>query len=486
MKHANKFLALILALAMVLSLGITAFAAETAASHKITRPDNDTHTYAIYQIFKGDLSGDTLSNIKAGHNFNGDDDAAVEEAKALADMTGKSEKEIATYVNGLRNDANPKYTIDGDTTEVDVEDGYYIIIDTTDPIEETGEKNLYVVNVAGDFAITRKRSETTSQKKVKDVNDTTGAETDWQDTADYDIGDEVPFRLTATLTGNLDEYDTYKLTFHDNMCEALSLNEDSIEVYVDGEKISTGYEVKTDIEHCTFEVHFDDVKIVGAKAGSTVTVYYNATLNENGVVYGNPGNPNTMHITYSNNPYDENGGENGKTPDDTVVVFTYKTIVNKVDPAGDALEGAEFTLYKKLPNGGEKEIKTVAIANDKDGKENVFEFKGLDDGDYVLKETVTPAGYNTMADLDFTIEANHVVNSDIPADLKITDLKGGDTFTGNVDAGTLTGDIKNEKGTVLPSTGGIGTTIFYVVGSMMMLAAAVLLITRKKMSAYQD
>ena len=219
---------------------------------------------------------------------------------------------------------------------------------------------------------------------------------------------------------------------------------------------------------------------------------YSSTLNDQAVL-GSTGNPNTMHVTYSNNPNDEQGGENGKTPDDTVIVFTYKVVANKVtknpdyDPEVEGseqyipLKGAGFTLYKKNASG-----KYVAVGSEVKGDEmTTFEWKGLDDGDYKISETTTPAGYNTIADIEFTITAEHDVLSDNPA---LTSLSGNATtgeltFTSDTTEGYLSADVINNAGSTLPETGGIGTTIFYVLGSVLLVGAAILLITKKRMSA---
>lgn len=226
--------------------------------------------------------------------------------------------------------------------------------------------------------------------------------------------------------------------------------------------------------------------------GEIITIEYTATLNVKAVI-GSAGNPNMMHIEYSNNP---NGTGTGKTPDDTNIVFTYKTVVNKVqeNPDFDAskeegegnqryipLEGAGFTLYKKNSSG---EYELVGGELKGEGM-TTFTFSGLDDGDYRLAETTTPAGYNTIAPIEFTITAEHDVVSDNPA---LTSLSGAvtsgtATFTSATSDGSLTTDVVNQKGATLPETGGIGTTIFYVLGTILVIGAGLLLVTKKRMGA---
>ncbi len=189
------------------------------------------------------------------------------------------------------------------------------------------------------------------------------------------------------------------------------------------------------------------------------------------------------HVEFSNNPYDTT--KTGRTPDDKVIVFTYETIVNKVDPDKKPLAGAAFTLSKKGQDGTYQTVKTIEA-----GDTTTFEFKGLDDGVYRLSETSAPEGYNKIEDIDFEISASHDEQSDNPALLKLmgTSDKSAVVKLGRYEAtvspqdGTITTEIENKKGTVLPSTGGIGTRIFYAAGAILVAAAIALLVYRKKMA----
>lgn len=487
MKHMKKLASLLLALVMVFALATTAFAADTT----ITAPAGSTRTYDVYQIFTGDLAGDVLSNVKWGKNGTGTVGEAVPQATldALAAVNSLSDtkklEEISKYVN-LNSE---KFGTVSDGSPLNAPTGYYLIKDNG-PVGDGEAYSLYVVQIVGPTTISPKVSTVTSEKKVDDKNDsnTTQDEVKWEDSADYDIGDDVPFQLKATIAQDYDNYKVYKLTFHDKESAGLTFKPDTVVVKIDGTTVdSSKYEVVTTglTDGDTFEVRFADLKSTAAKAGSVITVEYSSTLNDQAVL-GSTGNPNTMHVTYSNNPNDEQGGENGKTPDDTVIVFTYKVVANKVtknpdyDPEVEGseqyipLKGAGFTLYKKNASG-----KYVAVGSEVKGDEmTTFEWKGLDDGDYKISETTTPAGYNTIADIEFTITAEHDVLPDNPT---LTSLSGGNKFTGEVSTGAVSADIENNAGSTLPETGGIGTTIFYVIGGGLMVAAAILLITKKRM-----
>ncbi|MBQ0064244.1 MAG: isopeptide-forming domain-containing fimbrial protein, partial [Firmicutes bacterium] len=320
----------------------------------ITAPANN-RTYAVYQIFTGDLANGKLSNVKWGQNGTGTVGEAVPEATltAVAAIDGTAAEKataIAAYVN-LNSD--PIGTVTNGSS-ISVPTGYYLIKDNG-PVADGEGYSLYVVEVVDSVTIAPKTGTTSSEKKVKDDE---GANTGWNDSADYDIGDAVPFQLKATVASDYDNYKNgYKLTFHDKESAGLTFNKDSVKVYVDGNEITTGFTVTAPAaDGDTFDVAFADLKDIAAvHAGSAITVEYTSTLNENAEI-GAKGNPNTSHITYTNNPNDTQAGENGRTPDDTVIVFTYKLVVNKYANSvadDNKLAGAEFTLTK--------DNKTIAV-----------------------------------------------------------------------------------------------------------------------------
>lgn len=493
MKHTKKLASLLLALVMVFALATTAFAAENAT---ISALEGSTRTYDVYQIFTGDLHEGVLSNIKWGRNGTGTEGTVVDQTTldALAAVNGKSDTEKLTEIQKYVKLDSEKFGTVSNGNSLTVPTGYYLIKDNG-PVNDGEAYSLYVVQVVGPTTISPKVGTTTSDKKVKDTNDSAAnSTTDWQDSADYDIGDAVPFKLSATIAQDYANYTHgYKLTFHDKEDTGLSFNKNSVKVYVDGTLITTGYEVVTEglTDGCTFEVCFANLKdIASVKAGSIISVEYTSTLNNQAVI-GSTGNKNTSHVTYTNNPNDEQTGEGGKTPDDVVIVFTYKTIVNKVtknpnyDPTVEGseeyipLKDAGFTLYKKNASGTYEAVGSELKSADM----TTFTWSGLDDGDYKLVETTTPAGYNTIADIEFTISAGHV-DGDSPYlnTLSGNVTSGTATFTAVVNDGSLSTDVVNNSGTQLPSTGGMGTTIFYVLGSILVLGAAVLLVTKKRMS----
>lgn len=492
MKTLKKAMSVLVSLLMIFTFALPAFA-DSATTYTITAPVT-THQYEIYQIFTGDLSEGILSNVKWGVNGTGTVGKAVDSTiiTELTDVNSKSDREKLDVVERYAKlDSTPVETISNGATYSAVA-GYYLIKDKDGSVSGTSADTYttYIVMVVGNVTITPKGNVPSFEKKVKDTNDTTGATSDWQDSADYDIGDKVPFKLEGTVASNYDDYKTYYFAFHDKAEAGLTFNKDSVKVYVGSTLIpSTGYQLVTNpTDGDTFDVVFDNLKdIADVKANSKITVEYTATLNDKAVL-GNQGNVNTAHLEFSNNPNEEQNGSNkpetGNTPDDSVIVFTYQVVVNKTKANGDALSGAEFTLEKVLKNGTKE---TVAVVKNTEG--TTFTFKGLDDGDYILTETVTPATYNTIEPITFTVTADHKITWNGEArDAILTSLSGNTTsgkitFTASADKSELTTNVVNQSGATLPGTGGIGTTIFYVIGGLLMAAAAVLLITKKRMNS---
>ena len=492
MRKVKKLLGLLLAAVMVLAMGTTAFADEK--THTITAPNNG-HTYEVYQIFKGDYSeGDNsekiLSNVKWGENGTGtlDENVSEEILTELKDANG-SDTQLLAVITKYANLESDEFGTVSYESPLEVPSGYYLIKDVDGSQEGAQDSyTLYIVQVVGkDILIDPKADVPTSQKKVDDKNDSDTSEDgeNWQDSADYDIGDEVPYLLTAQLPENVSAYTSYTLKFVDTMSKGLTYVEGSAEVFVNGasagkvEPSSVAYsgEEAKYVGGTVLTWDFNNIKAAPYNAGDhdVITIKYTATLNENAVV-GSAGNPNKMHIEFSNNP---NGDGMGETKDDTNIVFTYKVVVKKVDEGKEPLHGAQFKLEKKQANGTWEEIKRITISGE---KENVFTFTGLDAGDYKLTESVTPDGYNTIDPIEFTITATHDIMSDDP---RLTSLNGNTTtgeiiFTPNTSDGSLTTEVENKSGSTLPETGGMGTTIFYVLGAILVLGAGVLLIARRR------
>lgn len=494
MKTIKRSIALVLAMILTLAMSVTVLAAPNADQNTFSLTLNKAvkgHTYEAYQILSGDLSADkaTLSNIKWGEGIKAEGQTALGGdaagyAKKLADMGNNSKelKEQAQIIGANLASASGSVTVtDPDAKNVisNLKPGYYLIKDKDDSLQGQESYTEFILHVTDDVDANVKADVPSVEKKVKDTNDTTGETTDWQDSADYDIGDDVPFQLTATLANNIESYKTYSLKFNDTLSKGLDYNNDAV-IKLGDKDVTSYFTPSYDETAKTLTFTCDNILAFGATNSDKIVVEYTAKLNENAVI-GAAGNPNTVYLDFSNNPNNGGEGDRGKTPEDKVIVFTYKLTVNKVDKENKPLTGAEFSLFKKV-NGKEElvEVKKILSTN---AEGTVFGFTGLDDGTYVLRETKTPDGYNSIEDQTFTISAKHDENSDDP---KLTALTG-DVASGSIinlgvmlEKGELSTDVVNNKGSVLPSTGGAGRVAIYVIGAILVIGGGIVLVTKKR------
>jgi fimbrial isopeptide formation D2 family protein/LPXTG-motif cell wall-anchored protein len=488
-------LSAILAVAMALVLvPASALAADAPTTYTLTLTGTTTgHTYEAYQIFSGDLSGTTLSNVQWGSGVKDtdaliaalkNDDTLKETFGSVTDAASAAEalskagndsavaKEFATVVSQHLSTTNTSQASSATSTKISgLSAGYYLVKDKDNSVDST-KKDAYtrfILKVVADTSASVKSDVPTVEKKVKD-----NPSTDWQDSADWAIGSDVPYQITGTMPSNIGDYTTYKYVFTDTMSKGLTYTAGKATIKIGEKDVTSSFkEAVTHKDDGSTVVTWSCENLKGIEgvtidANTKVVVTYSAKLNEKAVI-GAAGNPNWVDLTYSNNPNKGGEGQTGKTPKDKNIVFTYKTVVNKVDQSNTPLEGAGFTLYKK--GADDKYTEVGALTADTPTQ---FSFEGLDDGDYELRETTTPAGYNTMSPIDFTISATHDTNSDDP---KLTSLTGKTTtgeaaWTADTNTGSLTTDVVNKKGSILPSTGGMGTTVLYVGGAALAAAAA--------------
>ena len=480
MKVLKNLVAVVLVTILVFALCAPAFAATP-------------HTYVAYQIFSGTQStGDDtgkLGDIEWGEDIGftklltalKSAGADFDECVSAQDVA----RVLATYGEDsreARNFAKIAYSYVTGGTPVASGDvlpaGYYLIIDTTKfPADETDTVyNLALLQLTqkGALDINEKYTVPTVEKKVlEDSNN------EWQDAADYNIGEAVPFRLTAKV-GDIRDYDTYKLTFYDTLSKGLSYNTESISVTMDGEELAINEDYFLSIVGDKLTVTLNNIIALGAEVDNTFVVNYTATLNSEAVL-GNKGNPNDVYLQYSNNP--NVSTSTGKTPTQEVKVYTYGVDLNKVtDLNGKTipLAGAEFELFAAddLTNSlGKKMVAPVT----KDGEivSYTASFDGLDAGSYVLKETTTPDGYNSIKeDITFTI-----VSGFDGTELDTFTVSGNTSFSAEPVTGRVATDVVNLAGVTLPETGGIGTTIFYVLGAALLTFSVVMFVTKKRVGA---
>lgn len=496
MKMFKKLTAVFLTAIMVMAMSLTAFAADgatkDATNYKLTLTGTtEGHTYEAYQIFTGDLTtnedGDkVLSNVKwgTGVTYKGTESAA-DVAKALGDGTmtiAQLEDKLTLTTPAKTVDSSKDNTV----TVIDgLAAGYYLVKDKDGTQKDKSDAyTKFIVQVVGDTEVKVKSDVPTVTKKVKDTNDIDGTTSDWQDSADADINDDVQYQITGTMPDNIDYYTTYKYVFTDTMSKGLTYTTGNVKITIGDTDVTSSFKENVTNQNNGQTVvtwtcdNLKSITGVTLNKDTKVVVNYSAKLNEHAVI-GAVGNPNTVYLTYSNNPNQGGDGETGKTPDDKNIVFTYKTVVNKVDAAQKPLAGAGFTLQKKA-NGTYNDVKTF-VANEQTTK---FEFTGLDDGDYKLIESTTPAGYNTIDPIEFTISATHDEKADEPKLLTLSGNvnSGKAEFAIDKNAGSLTTNVVNKNGSVLPSTGGMGTTVIYIAGAALVLGAGAALIMKKKMS----
>ena len=532
-KVIKKLLAALLAVAMLCAMAIPAFAG--------TEGDITTwHSFSAFQIFKGDVEGNDIkdfkiSNVTWGSNIADNPAAFLDQLKADSTLGTQFQFIDATDANTAQkvleviskwddSDANsiafarvvchylypnanatPEPAVKGgggsDHIHFD-EAGYYLVVDTTpfNPGDFDHAYNsflLMVTHANWNVPITPKAEKPSVKKEVFDNFDNQdGTSTgDFGSSADHAINEKFQFKLTATLPASTDHaydyYDTYAVCFKDTLSEGITYDgPDSVVINSNGHT----YDITNDTSKYTitesqnsFVVKIPDVKTcaegLDLNDGATITVTYTAHLNDKATVNtrsGSTENKNSVQLQYSNNP--RPGEYWGTTPKSEVYVYTYQ--LNNTKRAekedGTPLPGAGFRLYSNEACHDEDEIKLkmnddgtysrdfstegkgVEMISGQDGQFNV---KGLDAGTYYLKETTPPSGYSACANKEIVISATHNGNHV------------------ELDSSKLSTTIINKKdgGITLPSTGGIGTTIFYVVGGGLMVAAIVLLVTKKRM-----
>lgn len=575
MKKARKLTAVLLSLVMLLALVVPASAAE---NYSITIHNDKTgHTYEAYQIFAGTVSDDEtdvetdagpmLGDITWGSGVDGAallvalkaanaekygtcttaadvaealgaQGATAADAAAFADIAAKHLTTAAKTATAPNDDGN--YIIEG------LPAGYYLVKDSLQADDnQTGQVlSDYIVQVLGNVTMDPKDSDIpTVLKKVYDeefAQDVLNHPeqpygTGYNDVADWDIGDRVPFKLIATVPQNIDSYEEYTFIFHDTLSAGLTLDPNSLHVYVTetadadinglNPQAATLYTVSEVAENGTFTVTIPNIKALDNHdhAANFIIVAYDAILNANAEI-GLDGNPNSVFLEFSNDP---NGDGLGHTAEDTVIVFTYELDGTKVDGANltTTLPGAQFVLLNplhtqaaevddngtvtswvtvqtlggnedavKLPTTYEEWVERYPdsiVTSDENGK---FKISGIDDGTYHLLEIKAPNGYNLLEDpVELVITAttangqdwNSGIATDALTGLTIT-VGNGASQNGVLDTGVVNVTVENNRGATLPETGGIGTTLFYIIGGLLVVGAGILLVVRIRMKAHNE
>ena len=598
MKHIKKVVTLALAFAMVLAMSVSVFA--TGSIELKSEPDSfkDNHTYNVYQIFTGTIKDSKLTRVKYGANY-GNTGASVPKTELDAITDARAFAETLISENKLKEDPVAQLNKDNNFKATGLADGYYLVVDTANGDLADGDVfSQYIVQVVGDVSIDTKKDVPSSDKKItaddhpatEGGDDNPGISADGK-TDNVSIGDKVTFTITSKVPAHATDYDYYYFIINDTLSAGLYLDSASITVASDKSGVTMTKDVDykvytgTDAAPHTFEVALTNAK---AHPGETITVTYQATLNEDAVI-GGDGNLNTQTLTYSNNPNEDYDGSQdsnhpgkpkedstvplGETPDSTTKTFTSGIKLQKLDQDGMALKGAAFTIegdsinqivtnaevfeadptgaYWKLKTGAytteapqtedqmiaapsgstdgyvvaeagyEGETITVggtnyrvvnqdetpthilkkANANLYDSTETKYKktttesventtshvsqaltvnddgtlnFEGLAAGTYTIKETTVPAGYTKADDVEVVITFNNTTK-------EFTATVDGKAVSADSTTNLFPVDVVNIAGNALPTTGGIGTVIFYVLGSLLVVGCGIVLISRKRM-----
>ena len=489
-----------LSLALCLGTAVPAFAVEGAYDYAAPTVDAaqqaqgtatltvkdavDGHTYSVYQIFTGTLdeSGTKLSDMKFGANY-GDAGASATDAYAALEqgaLSGKTAAEIAKYFAGEL-DGDPVAQLTAENPSAELATGYYLVVDTSSSSAANDMISEYVISLVGATTFTPKTAGAPDADKV--MYDADGNEIASDTSVDFANGEAVSFSLKAVLPENLASFETYKLVFNDALTN-LDLDAGSIQLLVNGTPVSMPDDaVAVAADGGSFTVSLDDAKgLAGVQAGSTIEVRYTATVTVDAVERTAS---NTYVLNYSNDPTHSGQGDEpqGTTPEDEVTIFTFALDFDKVNGADNApLAGAGFTLYQLNDEGEYVAVGDEVRATGDAGNE--FSIAGLAAGRYKLVETTTPDGFNTMDDLEFSIVA---ASQETFGGAEVTTFQMLDADGNALDGWTaenqvLSADVANFAGTILPSSGGIGTTMFYVVGGIVVVGAGFLLVMKRRKS----
>lgn len=561
MHKLKKTFALLLALALVLSLGITAYAAEQKGSitiHEAGGVSVEGKTFLAYKVLDLNLVGEgyvytvpeALKDFYADYfELNealGDFDYQV--TQKIAALTGDDlfafasgvlaaakEANIApASVTGQRGDTSVKFT--------DLPLGYYVVEDTA---ETTPVSALVLTSTKPNVEVNIKAELPVVDKKIIE-------EQDRVETNNAAVGDVVSYEVTSKVP-DMTGYTKYYFVLKDTMSLGLTFNQD-VAITIGNQALTKDNDftvtAKATANGTEIEIVFKNFISYKDQKGDAITVTYSATINENAVI-GAAGNPNYVKLQYSNNPNKVVSGDpdnpdkpavpEGETPEEEVRTYVTGLKLIKVDPEGNRLTGAEFTItgnklnkvlvrkdvytqdengtYWRLTDGtyttqdpldegveqSKYESVTVKYAKEsvtevKETQENVeatavvgddgvLRFDGLSAGDYEITELRSPAGYNLLEKpFKITIDWTAPENVSVPCTWTVSDTEAGDGYASSLESGAQIVDgciqiqVENKSGTQLPETGGMGTTLFYIVGGLLMTTAVVLLITKKKLS----
>lgn len=530
----SVFLTCVLAFTMAFAMGLTASAADYTIT--INKPTGDIdRTYEAYQIFRGNLDGSTLSDIEWGTGIDG---AAflTELQKNAAYTSCKDAKTVAEKLASFTDDSNEAVafaklagkflttaTASSSTGQITVPAGYYLLKDVTAVTDDA--LSLNILKVVKDVTVNPKADHPTVDKKIG-TDITTGVAAN-----EATIGDKVPF-VIASKVPQMQGYTKYFFVLNDSMTAGLTYNKD-VAIKIGATTLAAdAYDVVYDDTANTMKIVIKNFIQYKSEAGKDIVVTYSATLNEKADLT-QAGNKNTVKLTYSNNPNVDYKGDNepdttdpvGETPEHVTVTYSTKLQLTKVDGADHnvKLEGVEFQItgtsiktavskgeyfkqdaagtyyqlkdgtftetaptteteskyvstsvkYAKVTDTAEQTKMQKVTASGTTDANGLITFEGLGAGTYYITELKAKGGYNLLT---------------APITVTITAAPSATGCSWTVSSNATFADdmvkltVENNKGSVLPITGGIGTTIFYVIGGLLVCGAVVMAITKKKLS----
>lgn len=454
----KKLFAVLLALTLVLSMGTIALATDTGS---ITIENAEKgYKYTVYRMldFKP-VEGETSKGIYTiaegweafikgtvgSEYFTVADNGSVTEAKKPDATLARAAVDYAKTATGF---SETKPAISDTVVFGGLALGYYAVDTTVGAI-------CSLTNTNSNVKAIEKNELPSLEKKIIEDNVPVDAN-------NAKIGDNVDYKITVKIGKGLVDY-----VVTDTMSNGLTYNNDA-KVYVDGTEITTGFEV-TNITERSFNIEFDNDYIKTIE-GKEVVIEFSAKLNDNAEV-GSVGNTNTAKLEY------DNEGTVESTPEDTVITYTTKLTINKYEIINEEevpLNGAGFTLYKGSVADENKVGEEI-----KDADISTFVWNGLEEGTYILVETDVPDGYNQAPNITFTL-----ICDEATGDWSVTGAGIIESVADGKELNVFEGKVENKTGTLLPETGGIGTTIFYIVGGLLMAAAFILLVAKKRMASF--
>ena len=495
-------------------------------------------------VWGSGVHGDAVLAALQTSELLGADFAGVETAEQVAHVLTNYENDsakieafgriVAANLNEKAGTSTQTEGADGYNYAINVKgDGYYIVMDAG-TIGNTDAATKYILQVLGDMTITAKADIPTLEKDILEDGNKV-------DLNEVFVGDKIDYVLTSKVP-TMDGYNKYFFIINDTMSEGLTFNNDVV-VKIGSNTLVEGTDYTVEITNnddgtTSFEIIFKNFIQYKAVAGSAIEVTYSATLNEKAKI-GEEGNPNTANLTFSNNPNEDGVGTPetpdkpgpddddviGETPDDTVITYTSGIKLKKVDAEGKSLTGAKFKIegvsekvviineniftesengtYYRLTDGTYTEeepndltkkdyestsvkYELITVVNKTTEKTNIvteawvdengiITFEGLGEGTFTITEMEAPEGYNKLTN-PITI----VISFNKNGTPKWTATQNGNPM--ELEGNLFAFEVVNKAGATLPTTGGMGTTLFYVVGAVLVMAAVVLLITKKRVA----